>query len=516
MTQKTARKTSAAQTPQPTQQRLSELIVVRLKGLKDVAFDFSSGALTAVMGSNCSGKTTVLHALACAYRPLKESDIDYQFPRFFRPNSDARWKDSNFSIQHSFRIGADEFLNQKQSYAKSDRWSPKYERRPQRYTRLVGIGECVPDIETVNLQSMIYYQKDVDDDEAAVDVREVAGQVLNRDYQTLYKVTYKCTKKPSYGVTTEAITYSGLSMSSGEQRVFRILEAVFRAPKYGLILVDEIDLFLHQDALQRLLKKLNTHCIAEHKQLIFTTHFPAVAEMYGDINIYTLNRTPTKTAIWKGYSYEAMRHITGKQERPLSCYVEDDVAEHIVGRIATEEGIRKFLTTGRYGPAGNAFTMGAGLSLALDSLANTLVVLDGDVFGAKPERRKNVRSAMSGNQPIHVEKRKQLMRLVRSFSPSRDGTGVLRSPEQMLHRMLHSLDGDAVPEDRRELLQIAHGVVNVPDRHGFVDKIIEHTGESRDVALSKIVELASKSAFWKRHTRVVRRWLRMRKVALGL
>ena len=298
LSQKPVQKSAAGQGTQPTQQRLLELDVVRLKGLKDVKLDFRDGALTAIMGTNCSGKTTVLHALACAYRPLKSGDPDYQFPRFFRPNSDARWKDSNFTIRHSARLGADELPNQTQVYTKSDRWSPKYERRPQRYTRLVGIGECVPDIETLNLQSMIYYQKDVNDGAVATLVREVAGQVLNRDYQTLYKVTYKCSKKPSYGVTTEAITYSGLSMSSGEQRVFRILEAVFQAPKYGLILVDEIDLFLHQDALKRLVQKLNTHCVEKQKQLIFTTHFPPMAEMYGEINIYTLNRTSTKTAVW--------------------------------------------------------------------------------------------------------------------------------------------------------------------------------------------------------------------------
>lgn len=516
MTQMLAQKTAAAPATKPTQQRLLEVNVVRLKGLKDVVLEFREGALTAVMGSNCSGKTTVLHALACAYRPLKEGDPDYQFPKFFRPNSDARWKDSHFTIRHSYRLGPQDYPDQNQVYTKSDRWSPKYERRPQRYTKFVGIGECVPDIETISLQSMIYYQKDVNDDEAGDYVREVAGQVLNRDYQTLYKVTYKRSRKPSYGVTTEAITYSGLSMSSGEQRVFRILDAVFRAPKYGLILVDEIDLFLHQDALLRLLRKLNEHCGDKQKQLIFTTHFPPVAEMYKEINIYTLNWTSTRTTVWRGYSYEAMRHITGKQDRPLACYVEDDVAEHMVGRIAVEERVRKFLGIGRYGPAGNAFTMGAGLCLALQSPENTLVVLDGDVLSGKADRRKNVSSVMTGNQPIHIRQRRLLMSLVRSFAPMKDGAGLLLSPEQMLHRMLRSLDAGNVPEDRRELLNISAEVVNVPDKHGFVNKIIEHTGESRDVSLSKIVELASRSPLWPRYTRVVRKWLRLKRMRLGL
>ena len=55
----------------PTQQKLIGLEVVQLKGLKDMSLDFSHDPLTAIMGTNCSGKTTVLHALAAAYKPLK-------------------------------------------------------------------------------------------------------------------------------------------------------------------------------------------------------------------------------------------------------------------------------------------------------------------------------------------------------------------------------------------------------------------------------------------------------------
>jgi hypothetical protein len=238
--------------------------------------------------------------------------------------------------------------------------------------------------------------------------------------------------------------------------------------------------------------------------------------MYGEINIYTVNRALAKTIIWRGYSFEAMRHITGKQERPITCYVEDDVAAHIVGRVASEAGVRRFLSIGKYGPAGNAFTLGAGLCLSLDSTDNTLVILDGDVLASRPERQKNVRSAMSGDQPIHTQQRRTLMRLVRSLAPEKNSAGTLLSPEQVIHRMLHGLDIESVPDDRREVLVIAAGIINVPEKHGFVDQIIEHTGESRDVALSKIVELASRSVLWPRYTRVVRTWLNARKAALAL
>ena len=503
--------------PKPSRQRLLGLDVVQLKGLQDVTLDFTSSPLTAIMGSNCSGKTTVLHALACAHRPPEPNNPDYRFSLFFRPNSDALWKGSDFTIRYAHRIGAQEYPDLKQRYTKSsDRWSPRYERRPPRYTRFVNIGESVPDIETLYLTSMIYYEKAEQTDETSKAVRDIAGQVLNRKYETFYKVTYAYGNKLSIGVKTSAMTYSGLSMSSGEQRVFRILDAVLRAPNSGLILVDEIDLFLHQDALQRLLGKLREHCTAKNKQLVFTTHFPPVAEMYEQINIYTLNRVAAKTVVWSGYSYEAMRHITGKQERPISCYVEDDVAQQIIAHVASQVGIRKFVHFGHYGPAANAFSICAGLYLSPHATDHTIAVLDGDVYGTRRERRERVKEAITGNLDIHKHQRIDLMRLVRTLALTKNAQGELLSPEQVLHRMLHGLAPAAVPADRKDLHEIALGVVNVLERHEFVNKIIEDTGESREIALSKIVELASGSKEWPRYTRLVRRWLECRKKALNL
>src|SRR5690606_18876143 len=128
-------------------------------------------------------------------------------------------------------------------------------------------------------------------------------------------------------------------MSSGEQRVFKIIDTVFSAPKYSLILVDELDLFLHQEALDRLIDVMVAHCDKHNKQLVFTTHFPAVASLYDKVNIATIHRIGDKTSVWKGYSYEALRFITGKQEKPLAIHVEDDVAITIVSKVAADLGL---------------------------------------------------------------------------------------------------------------------------------------------------------------------------------
>lgn len=511
----------AAPVAKPTQQRLLGLDVMRLKNLQDVNFDFTVSALTAIMGSNCSGKTTVLHALACSFAPPTPLSPDYRFPQFFRPNTDALWQGSDYTVRYAHRIGTAEFPDLHQQFTKAnDRWSPRHVKRPERYTRFISIGESVPDIEVLNLNQMVHYQKVEHTDATGILVRDVAGQVLNRVYKTLYRVTYAYRGKVSIGVEAPTITYSGLSMSSGEQRVFRVLDAVFRAPDYGLILIDEIDLFLHQDALQRLLSKLYEHCQARHKQLIFTTHFPSVADMYDKICIYTLNRVPAKTVIWRGYSYEAMRHITGTQQRPIQCYVEDDVADLMVMCVGEQLGISRFMQVVRYGPADNAFSVAYGLQLSGVNVESMIAILDGDVYGAWKTgsscRKDRIKKTITGTGPEHLAQRRTLARLVRSFVPAVVAEGNVKSPEQVLHALLHAVDPKLVPDNRKVLHQLALGVLNVPDRHGFVDRIIDLTGERREIALSKLIELAALAPAWAAYTRPIRHWLRKRKVALSL
>lgn len=496
----------------PSQQKLEKLEVATLKNLKDVELDFTQAPLTAIMGANCSGKTTVLHALACAFSPLGANAPNYKFPQFFKPNTDSLWSGSDFTIQYSHRLGATPPESFVQRYTKAqDRWMPRYEKRPSRYTRFLMIRDSVPEVETISQNSMIHYQKTNLAGQSDQAIRETAGQILNRTYDQYHSVKYQYGKRRSIGVSVGALTYPALSMSSGEQRVFRILDAVINSPDYALILIDEIDLFLHQDALQRLLLKLSEHCKGKKKQLIFTTHFPPVAKMYDQMSVMTLHRAPTKTLAWSGYSHAALRHITGTQEKPISVFAEDDVAEAIISQVARELRIRPYTNIGHYGPAVNAFTLGAGMVLSGYPIDNTLIVLDGDILSSRAERVGKTCKSCTGNGPAHDEQRKRLMTLVRPLWPD-----AKKSPEQVLHAFLHDLNGKGLDDESKDLLEIAHGVVNVPERHGFVGKIVEHTGESREVALSRIVSLASKADGWKRYTRLVRFWLTAKRTQLNL
>jgi energy-coupling factor transporter ATP-binding protein EcfA2 len=75
--------------------------IIKLKQLENVKCSFEGHNLTAILGINGCGKSTILHALACCYQPLNTGQ-DYKFSDFFLPNNFNIWDGSKFFIEYSF------------------------------------------------------------------------------------------------------------------------------------------------------------------------------------------------------------------------------------------------------------------------------------------------------------------------------------------------------------------------------------------------------------------------------
>ena len=115
--------------------KITNINIEYLKGIRNLELTIDN-PLTAIMGVNGAGKSTIIHALACIYTPYARGD-DYKFSFFFTPNSDFDWKNSKLSITYY-----DENLQKSfnREYKKGDeRWSPRYVDRPKRDTYYIGI-----------------------------------------------------------------------------------------------------------------------------------------------------------------------------------------------------------------------------------------------------------------------------------------------------------------------------------------------------------------------------------------
>jgi len=464
------------------QQKLISVHFHSLKGLKDLKIDFRQSGLTGIFGINGSGKSTIIHAVSCIYKGISQN---YIMSQFFTPTTHGKWQGSNFTVEYSHSNPPAQPNQQvsKRVYRKAaQRWVPEYKKRLEREVRFIGINTCVPDIETETHLSLINFNSTDQIDATSIKILDRLSFIMNKKYE---KHTLNQSWRKTYiGVESEGIQYSALSMGAGEQRVFRILKTVLECPKYALILIDEIDLLLHTSALKNLLTVLIEESQKNIQQIIFTSHRQEILSL-NDIDYKHIYQTPLKTFCLENTTPECITRLTGKPQKIIEIFVEDDLSEAIVSQIAESLSIRSYVSINRFGAAINSFTVAAGFLLSGKTLDNTLIILDGDVYRSVEEKEKQIRNVLAGDDPLIIEKRTPALNSICQYSIP-DG----KAPETYLHYML-SNSGE---ED--EISKIAKTIQAVNNSHDFVNTIIDHLGISKEVGLYKIVSLLSGTTFW--------------------
>lgn len=480
------------------------LNIDKLKGISNLdEIRFDEKPLTAILGPNGCGKSTILHALACCYQPLETSPQEnWRFRDFFTPTTDSTWVGSSLCLIHSYREGNEEFLNQKTTYAKATgRWVPRYETRPRRFVAFIGIKSCVPKIEEETYTSLIRYATvPLEDGET---IKEKMSLVFNRQYEELNTHNSRSGRRYS-GLALNGTRYSSLAMGAGEQRVLEILSVVFNAPKNALILIDEIDLLLHTDALKKLLKVLYSRASLKNLQIIFTTHREAVLDLTNEISIKHIHTAAGKTSCFSNTKPDAIQRLTGSPHRVLEVFVEDDMAQAIVEFELQAMGLKRFTTVTKYGAATNCFTLAAGLILGGNAdFKHQLFLLDGDLYKSESERTERIGKALSGTEINATDKRQQILSAIKMFRAFPDCN---ETPEAQLHKMIKDL-GTPPTDDINEIWEIASSINVVSDNHSFLGKIIETLDLEKNKGLSEVVRAAAISPRWGSYVQELREWL---------
>ncbi len=274
-----------------TGQVLNSIKINKLKcinGLNEIIF--KPHALTAILGPNGSGKSTILHAIASIYMPEKGfPGENHRLMHFFPRSPHAEWNGSDFIVNLTYRKDGVMIENELKNYGKADvrgsRWIQIYARRPLREVYYLGIDKCVPIIESEKKNNIQYETSSVSND-LITNILHYASYILNKPY-TSFNQHQQPNGKILIGVESEGLAYSSLSMSAGEQKIFLILETILKADKNALILIDELDLLLHDEALKKLIDVISTHAEDKNKQIIFTTHREMVTTLLDKINYKT-------------------------------------------------------------------------------------------------------------------------------------------------------------------------------------------------------------------------------------
>lgn len=476
---------------------IKDISIKCLKGIKECYISFD-GPLTAIMGVNGIGKSTILHALACSFRRADEKGEERKFFSFFPPTPNSTWKDSKFTITYTV-IDGEKTREGSVEYKKiSDRWTPRYDRQQKKSTFYLGIDTCTPDIELIKDKKVNFTTSNIDDKNAKK-IIEKASFILNKDYSFLTQ--NESARKSFIGVITgKNIRYSSLSMGAGEQRVFKILDVIYNVPTYSLILIDEIDLLLHPEALKRLIQEIYDRADSKHLQVVFTTHSLVMNDVKQFVKIKYLDWHEERVDVYEGITTLGWKMLSGDNNRPIHIFVEDEMSKTIVKKIARELNVLHKIQVGIFGAAENAFTLASSMIIREENIENTLIVLDGDIYRSYEEKRNQIKKHYSGTEEKADEKREKAISIISQYILPDD-----KNPEQFLYDLLcENDDGD-------EIIAIAKRIHAVRDKHEWIAKIAEEIDNNSEMIVSTIIDKCSKSNNWETYVEPIKQWIEQRK-----
>ena len=490
--------------PEQSQPRLKSLSITGLRRLKNLNISFEDKDVTGIFGVNGCGKTTLLYALLCLYNQ-KNPASQFNFGNFFKKCSPNEFDDTEIIADISYRIGKD-IHDTNVTYKKSagsDRWTPKTSRRPERKVYFLGISSSVPSIENEK-ETTVNYTFD-EDNNLDNGILGLARRILGIQYTQISR-TKRNNKDYYHATVQDGANYFSISMGAGEQRVLRLLEVIEKVENYSLVIIDEIDLTLHNAALMRLIDYLVEKGKSRHVQFIFSSHCEALTKRK-DINIRHLLQTPIKTLCFNESNPECMESMTGEILRPIEIYVEDILAKTIVAQVAKELMISKRVIIKQYGSCTNAFVASSGMHMLGQSLNHKLFVLDGDTYRTEEERKNQLKKFYSGTEPDKEQKRNDVLRHILRLNLPDD-----EQPEKYIN---HILTKD-IENQNTEIVALAKSIIEPNDPHKYLDDIINGLGDEESVGLYKVIEELAKHPEWNSYTESVRNWLINEKKNLGL
>lgn len=476
---------------------LKSVFFKKLKGLNDINIVFSD-SLTAIMGVNGSGKTTVIHALACLYQPDGNGE-NHKFPEFFVPNTDSLWKGSELHVVNEFINGNTHEVLPSRQYGKGfDRWTPKYQTRPYRNVYYIGIDSCLPDIEKKTPMSRINYKTRELSDRVSRKAIEKSAYILNKNYEQLLDNTFY--NKHLLGVKLkDGLKYSSLSMGSGEQRVIKIINVLLRAEAYSLILIDEIDLLLHVSALRRLIETIYDIAVDKHIQIVFTTHSLEMTTLPNYVMIqYIANYIDeNRSLVFNRLTPDLIFNMTGQTFKTHYIYVEDELAKSIVRELVRKKNLSSSIGVVTYGAIENAFTLAASFIIQEKSNSTNLIVLDGDLYKSPEEKGRQIKKKLSGTEDYANESREKALSFITEFKLP-EGT----QPEKFLHEtILRCFNED------NEILQAAKEIYAVQDSHEWLSLICDRLELSVSAIVRELFSLSYEDEQFKSYINPIEDWI---------
>jgi len=370
-----------------------------MRGLKPFNLDITY-PITAIAGANGSGKSTLLALAACAfhngpagYKPPMRKNAYYTFSDFFIQSSQEVPPDGviiRYGIRNdNWRRSAPAGIGHQSRIKRSGgRWND-YHTRVKRNVVYFGVQRVVPHFERSTHKSYrSRFRPGNLPDDVKVNIAAIAGRILGKDYTSFDNHEHSKYSLPF--VTVHGVEYSGFNMGAGESAVFEILTALFLSGEGTLLVIDEIELGLHEKAQCRLIDELKQLCYELKCQVICSTHSHTILRSLPPEGRFFIENGGTKTVITPGVSADFACGKMGRQDaQEVDIFVEDDVAKAFISQwlpMVTRKRVR-IIPIGSHDAVLRQLT-----SRYLENNPDCLCVLDGDqrrlIEGAKSKVAK--------------------------------------------------------------------------------------------------------------------------------
>ncbi len=405
---------------------------IRLFNGDRISFDFP---VTALIGPNGGGKSTVIGTMALAYQNEKPTNI-FKKSRVGDESMDDWSMEFEVIDKTTNKTGTEHF----DLTFVDDVWSRS--KSLTRDIKLLSISRTVPVSEnplfsyrrkliskSKKTDNDLVIKKMDDIDEIKTQAEKILGKSLAnfdmyefsfqkyirveekvwvgdfQNYQKELVPRYKNIKvrKPGavekqylYVGSNGSNTYSEFNFGAGETSILRMVAEMENAEENSLILIEEIENGLHPIAVKRVVEYLIDISKRKNLQIVFTTH-----------SDYALEPLPAE-AIWScvegslqqgKLSIETLRAISGRFDKKLAIFVEDEFAKIWLEYVIREKLNNNFEEIGVYsvGGDGNAVKVHEGHKINPSIKFSSICFIDGDSQQIEDDEKKIYR--LPGDNP---------------------------------------------------------------------------------------------------------------------
>ena len=308
-------------------------------GTTRIPFDYPVSVLA---GPNACGKSTVLFALACAYKGVdseKSHTPTTIFPDF-RPQQGELPRDQREQtavLDFEYLSGANKSLTMRWSRGKS--WNRSFFGRkqasqPKRNVYLRTLANLSNPSE-VRSFTAIANKRNIVANEIDSGSIYLAEQILPFKYKSITALTPPNGKSLLYAEIIDEHSpcgYSEFHMSSGERALLHLSMHIAKL-KNALVLIDEVETGLHPHTQMRLMLELQRIALRNELQIIVTTHSPIILDALPKSAHLLLERTSDGVKLIEPHKDLIQKALYGESQRSLSILCEDDISEAILHGI---------------------------------------------------------------------------------------------------------------------------------------------------------------------------------------